>query len=135
MAVQALTASVIIINDVDYSNRAKSVTLTVDAAQLDTTTMASDGWVEMIGGNKSGTLAVEFLDDVAASKIDAELWAILNTVVTFKVRLDDAVVGTSNPEYQGSVLITQHNIGGSQGELASKSLSFPTSGAVTRATS
>ena len=135
MAVQALVAEVVTLNSVDQSDRCKSATLTIDSAQLDTTTFASDGWTEMIGGLKSGTLTLEFLDDVAASQLDSELFPLLGTVVTFAVRLDDAAVGTSNPEYQGSVLVTQHNIGGAVGELATKSLSFPITGAVTRATS
>lgn len=132
MGIMALTAQVVTINGETYTNRSKGATLTVDAAQLDSTTMASDGWTEAVGGLKSGTLGVEFLDDVAAGEIDADMWPLLGTVVTFVVRQDDAVVGSSNPEYRGSVLVTQHTIGGSVGDLASKSLSFPTTGAVTR---
>jgi hypothetical protein len=44
-------------------------------------------------------------------------------------------VGASNPKYTGSVLITQASIGGAVGELAMKSLTFPVTGAVTRAVS
>ena len=42
-------------------------------------------------------------------------------------------VGTSNPKYTGSVLMKQHNLGAAVGDLGMKSLTFPTSGAVTRA--
>jgi hypothetical protein len=44
-------------------------------------------------------------------------------------------VGTSNPKYTGSVLIKSWNpIEGSVGDEASVGVSYPTSGAVTRAT-
>lgn len=132
MAVFALTAQVCTVNSVDYSDHLKSATLTVDAAQLDTTDFASAGWVEMIGGLKSGTLALEFMDDVADNDVDEELWALLGTVVAFTLKPVAGTTGASNPEYQGNVLITGHSIGGAVGDLAGKSLSFPTSGAITR---
>lgn len=132
MAVYALTSEYCAINSVDYSGDLKSATLVVDAAQLDTTDFASSGWVEYIGGLKSGTLSLEFQDDVADDAVDEELWDLLGTVVTFAVRPTSAAAGTSNPEYTGSVLVTSHSIGGTVGDLAMKSLSFPTSGAVSR---
>lgn len=132
MAVYALTSQVVTINSVDYSDHLKSATLTVDAAQLDTTDFASGGWVEMIGGLKSGTLALEFMDDVADNDVDEELWNLLGTVVTFTIKATSGSISTSNPEYQGNVLITGHSLGGAVGELAQKSLTFPTSGAITR---
>ena len=132
MAVYALTSTVCTVNSVDYSDHLKQATLTVDAAQLDTTDFASGGWVEMIGGLKSGTLTLEFMDDVADNDVDEELWALLGTVVAFTLKPVGGTTGTSIPEYQGSVLVTGHSIGGGVGELAGKSLTFPTSGAITR---
>ena len=133
MGVYALTSQYTSINSVDYSGDLKSSTLVVDAAQLDTTDFASGGWVEYIGGLKSGTLALEFQDDVADSVLDDEWWALLGTVVAFEVRPTSASVGAGNPKYTGNVLITTHSIGGSVGDLAMKSVTVPTSGAITRA--
>lgn len=134
MAVFALTNEHLTINSVDLSDHVKSAVLTVDAAQLDSTAM-SDSWTEMIGGLKSGSLAVTFNDDYAAGSVDATLWAALGTVVTFVVRPVATAVSATNPNYSGSILISQHSVGGGVGELASKSLTFQTSGTVTRATS
>ena len=132
MAVFALTSTVVTVNAVDYSDHLKSAVLTLDAAQLDTTDFASAGWVEMIGGLKSGSLQLNFMDDVADNDVDEELYALLGTVVTFAVKATSSAISASNPEYQGSVLITGHTIGGAVGELAQKSLTFPTSGAIVR---
>lgn len=132
MAVYALTSQVCTLNSVDYSDHLKAATLTLDAAQLDTTDFASAGWTEAIGGLKSGTLSLEFMDDVADNDVDEELYALLGTVVAFTLKATSGAIAAGNPEYQGSVLVTSHAIGGSVGELAKKSLTFPLTGAPTR---
>ena len=132
MASYALTSQVVTLNAVDYSDHLRSATLTLDAAQLDTTDFASGGWTEAIGGLKSGTLSLEFMDDVADNDVDEELYALLGTVVAFAIKATSSAISASNPEYQGNVLITGHSLGGAVGELAQKSLSFPTSGAIVR---
>lgn len=133
MAVFALTTTQLTLNSVDLTDHVKSVTLTVDAAQLDSTAMGSE-WTEVIGGLKSGTLAVTFNDDYDTSSVDASIWGALGTVVTFSTRATSAAVGTTNPSYSGSVLISQWIAGGQVGDLASKQVSWPVSGTVTRAT-
>jgi len=122
------------LNSTDVSAYVKSAKLDLGAAELDSTTMGDDS-TEMIGGVKSGTLAVEFVDSVTSAEIDAILWPLFGTVVAFKVRPDSAEVGVNNPQYAGNVLISQHSLGGSHGELATKSLTFPTSGDIARTTS
>lgn len=134
MAVFALTNEYLALNgSATLNDHVKSAVLTVDVAQLDSTAMG-DSWIEVIGGLKSASLAITFNDDYAASNVDATLWPLLGTVVTFEVRPDAGSVSATNPKYTGSVLIGQHVLGGSVGELAAKSLTFPVSGAVTRAT-
>ena len=65
----------------------------------------------------------------------ASLQCICKYIGVFEIRLSDAAVSATNPKYTGSILISQHNLGGAVGELAAKNLTFQTSGAVTRATS
>ena len=133
MAIFALTSEVVTINAVDYAAYCKSATLALDAAQLDATDMASAGWTESLGGLKSGTLSIELMDDFAAGEVDADLYALLGTVVAFTIKPTSAAPSAANPNYTGSVLVTGHSLGGSVGELATKSLTFPTTGAITRA--
>lgn len=135
MAVFAITTHQLTFNAVDLTDHVKSVTLSMEAAQLDSTAMG-DTWVEQTGGLKSGTLAITFNDDYAASSVDTTLWSAFNTgtVVTFSTKPTSAATSATNPSYSGSVLPSQHSIGGGVGELAAKTVSFPLSGAVTRAT-
>ena len=132
MAVFALTSEVTSLNGVDHTATLKSSVLALDAAELDTTDFASGGWTEMIGGLKSGTLALNFMDDVVDNAVDELLFALLGTVVTFAVKATSAAISASNPEYQGSVLVTGYTFGGDVGTLASKQLTFPTTGTVVR---
>lgn len=135
MAVLVLTSTYLSLNATDLSSYAKKIELAVDAEQLDATDFASGGWRESVGGLKSGTISFDANDDVAASALDSIMWPLLGTVVAFEVRMTSSAVGTSNPKWTGSVLITGHNVGGDVGTLAQKGYTLPTSGTVTRATS
>jgi hypothetical protein len=131
-----LLAEYISINSNVLNAFTKKAELTVEVEEKDVTNYASLGWKEVTGGLKSGELGCEFLQDFAATKLDAIMWPLLGTVVPFEVRADQAAVGTSNPKYTGSILINGWNpLTGSVGDEATVSLGFPTSGAVTRATS
>jgi len=133
MAVFALVNQFLSINAVTLSDHAKQATLTVDADQLDSTAMG-DLWKKATGGLKGGQLVIEFNDDYAASNVDATLWPLLGTNVAFLTRPDAGAVSATNPNYSGQVFIGQHTVGGSVGELAKKTLTFPTNGTITRAT-
>lgn len=133
MAVMALLNEYVSLNAVAMSDHVRQATLAVEATTLDASAMG-DGWVKNIYGLKSGSLQIEFNDDFVPAQVDALLWPLLGTNVAFEVRLDAGVVGTSNPKYTGLVGIAQHSIGGSLNEVARKSVTYPTSGAVTRAT-
>lgn len=135
MSVYMISSEYLALGGTDYSAHVKSAVLTVDANQLDSTDMASGGWTEAEPGMKSGQLAVTWQDDVAAASIDSVLWSLFATKPTFEVRATSSAVGTSNPKYTGSVLCTNTSIGGAVGDLAQKSTTWPTSGAVSRATS
>lgn len=135
MAKIVLTSEYVAINGTDLSEYCNKAELQIEVEAKDVTTFGSGGAKEFIGGLKSGTLALEFKNDFAASELDSIMWPLLGTVVTFAVRPTSAAVGTSNPSYSGSVLVTGHNpITGGVGDEATMSLSFPTTGAISRAT-
>ncbi|GGT43364.1 hypothetical protein [Streptomyces purpureus] len=135
MPKMVLLAQFLSLNGTDLSEYTRKAEVSVEVEDKDVTTYASLGWKEVIGGLKSGELGLEFLQDVAATEIDSIMWPLLGTVVPFVVRADQSAVGASNPSYSGSVLINAWNpIEGSVGDEASVSVSYPTSGAVVRAT-
>ena len=88
------------------------------------------------GGLKDGSISLEFNSDFAASEIDATLFPILATTVAFVVKPTSSAVSATNPSYSGNCLVTQHvPVGNAVGDLATTSVTWPTSGTITRATS
>lgn len=134
MAKMVLLAQYVAIGGTDLSSYGMKAELTMEVEDKDVTTYASNGWTEVLGGLKSGTLALGFKNDVAAAALDSIMWPLFGTVQTFEVRHSSAVVGTSNPKYTGSVLVKEWKFGGSVGDVAEVDVTFPTSGAVARAT-
>lgn len=129
-----LTSEYVGLNSVDRSSFVTSAELSLESEAKDVTNYGSGGWKEFLGGLKSGELKLKFLQDVAASAIDSVMFPLLGTVVPFEVRATSAVVGASNPKYTGNILITGWNpIEGSVGDEATVSVSYVTSGAVSRA--
>lgn len=122
------------INAVVLSTFVTKATLNVSADELEDTAMG-DTYRSRLGGLKDGTLQLEFNQDFAGSAPDVSLWALLGTVVAFKLRPTTGSITTTNPEYQGSVLISKINpLDNSVGEKGSMSVTWPTSGTITRAT-
>lgn len=136
MPKMVLLAAYVNINANDLSDNAAKIELTAEVEEKDVTTFGSLGWKVVLGGLKSGGLALDFKQDFAATKLDSIMWPLFGTVVPFEVRADQAAVGTSNPKYTGNLLIKEWKpISGQVGDDASVGVSYPTSGAITRATS
>jgi hypothetical protein len=134
MAKKVLLASYIALGGTDLSAYCSKIELTLEGESKDSTTFGSGGWHEELTGIRSGSLGLTFKQDVAASQIDSIMWGLLWTQPTFEVRLDNAVVGASNPKYTGAVNVKAWNpISGSVGDLAEVSVTYPTTGAVARA--
>jgi len=130
-----LTDASVVINSVDLSDHVSSVTLDITADEIMTTSMGST-FQSRTGGLKSGTLSIEFQQDFAASEVDATMFPLLGTTTAFVVKPTSASVAATNPSYSGSILINQHiPLANGVGELSTMSVSYPTSGVISRATS
>lgn len=119
----------------DVSSSARQVVISLEADDVETTNFGSAGWKERIGGLKGGTLQIEWIDDVASGGIDSSIFTLFGGTAAFTVRPGGtAAVGTSNPEYSGTVLVNATSVGGAVGDLATKSVTWPITGAVARGT-
>ena len=135
MAKFVLTDASVTLNSVDLSDHVASVTLDITADEIMTTAMG-ETFQSRTGGLKTGSLSVEFQQDFSAGEVDATLWPLLGSTTTFEVKPTSSAVSATNPKYSGSVLVNQHiPVANGVGELATMSVSFPTSGTITRATS
>ena len=134
MATFVFTDASVTINSVDLSDHVRSVTLDITAEEQDDTAMGAT-FRSRKGGLKDGSISLEFNSDFAAAEIDATLFPILATTVAFVVKPTNSAVSSTNPSYSGNCLVTQHvPVGNAVGDLATTSVTWPTSGTITRAT-
>lgn len=135
MAKTVLTAEYVFLNAVDLSTYTSKAELQVAVEDKDVTNYGSVGWHEHIGGLKQGTINLEFFNDFAVGLLDAIMWPLLGTVIAFELRATQSARSTSNPAYTGNLLVEAWNaITGSVGDVATVSVSYSTTGAVTRLT-
>lgn len=136
MAKQIISNPVIVLAGGTVSSSARQATISVEADDVETTNFGGAGWRERIGGLKGGTVDIEWLQDYASGGIDSVAYALVGSTASMEIRpAGTAAAGTSSPAYQFSVLVTGWNpIDSAVGDLATVSVSWPITGAVTRAT-
>jgi hypothetical protein len=119
----------------DMSTFCKQVELSYEADDLETTTFGSGGARTRIQGLRDGSVSFTFNDDFAATTVDDRVWGWFNTgtPVNVRIRPTSAVISAANPEYRIDALPTEFMMGGAVGDLLEKSLTWPTSGVLTRA--
>jgi hypothetical protein len=122
------------LNGQNLSTSLASVELPIEIDEQETTAFGSE-WRTRIAGLKSGSITLEFHQDFAAGAIDATLWPLLGTNATVVVVPTSGTVTASNPSYTGTFLVTQYTpYASTVGDLATLSVTWPLTGALTRAT-
>jgi hypothetical protein len=134
MAVVALTAAKVTIAGTDMSAFIDTVEMDIETDDVETTNFGSGGWRTRIGGLKKGSVKLSFNDDFNTTTVDDRLWSWFGTVQACNVKATQAANSATNPEYQFSVLVTSMMpVKGKVGELAVQDVTWPITGAVTRA--
>lgn len=122
------------INGQNLSTSLASVELPIEIDEQETTAFGSE-WRTRIAGLKSGSITLEFHQDFAAGALDSILWPLLGTNATVVVSPTSGTVTSSNPSYSGQFLVSQYTpYASTVGDLATVSVTWPLSGALTRAT-
>lgn len=125
----------VVFGTANFSSLVAAVTLEFTAEEQDVTAFGTAGFRERIAGLKDGSLSVDFHQDFAAGSIDSYFWGNLGSAVAVTLTPTSGSATSSNPVYSGTVLITGWSpMASSVGDLATVSVSYPTSGVWTRAT-
>ena len=122
MAIQYWQDASILVDDIEMACNAKSVSLSTTVEALDTTAICTTGWTTVVGGLKSGSVNIEFMQDVAADAVDATLYPLLGTANVPKSIVTNSADGSAAYLLQ-SIPLTYTPITGSVGELAMGSIS------------
>jgi hypothetical protein len=100
-----------------------------------TTTAFGSTWVTRVAGLKEGSFTLQFNQDYAVSTVDATLWPLLGTSATVVIKPTSTATSSSNPAYTAICLVTDLTpVSGQIGDLATFSVTWPTTGTVSRAT-
>lgn len=122
------------INGTPFSASLAAVTLDISSEEQETTAFG-DGYRTRIGGLKDGSITLDFHQDFGAGSVDATLFPLLGTQATVVIKPTSGTVTATNPSYSALALVTQYQpFASNVGELATLSVTWPTSGSITRAT-
>lgn len=134
MAKFAATDYKIVVGGVNLSTNLNSVELSIEADDLETTAFGGE-WRTRIGGLKTGSITLSFLQDFGAGSVDATLYPLFNTLATVVITPTSGTVTATNPSYTAVALVNQYMpFASSVGDIATLSVTWPTSGTITRAT-
>ena len=136
MAKFVLKDAEIVINLIDLSNRVNAATLDINPDLPEANTMGTFFKVRLVGLSDA-TLSVTFTQDFSSGSVDATLFPLVGAVPFTVTAMADktAGIGVTNPRFSMSaVLGTYQPIQGTIGDTALVNATFPSSGALTRAT-
>jgi hypothetical protein len=135
LAKYVVTGTSVTLNGSDISANTARAEIVINAAEVDTTDFGSGGFTEVIGGLKSGQVTLDFHNDFGSGGVSDLLKDLVGTIGTVTIDPTGAGAGATNPVYTAEVLISSFTpIAGAVGDLATFSVTFPTSGSVTFAT-
>lgn len=134
MAKFAATDYKVTVNGTNLSTNLNSVELSIEADDLETTAFGGE-WRTRVGGLKTGSITLSFLQDFGAGSVDATLYPLFNTLATVVITPTSGTVTATNPSYTAVALVNQYMpFASSVGDIATLSVTWPTSGTITRAT-
>ena len=135
MAKTVVTSRYVSIGTADVSSALSGASLEITVEEVDKTSLGSAGWREVAAGLKSGSVTLNWQQDFGVGGVDSLLYPLIGTEATVTIRSSSATVSATNPAYSAVVLVSQYTpIAGAVGDLATFDVTFPTVGAVSRAT-
>jgi len=131
-----LTNAKVTINAVNLSDHIASVTLSTSADVVDTSGFSSTAARSRVAGLLDNSVTLEFHQDFATSNVEQTIYPLIGTTTTVVVIPVDTTVSATNPSYTFTALVSEWQpLSGAIGELATASVTWPISGAITKATS
>ena len=133
MARIVLTDAKVTINSVNLSDHIASVTLSTSNDVVETTGFSSTAARTRVAGLQDNSVTLEFHQDFATSNVEQTIYPLLGTNTTIVVSPTSTVSATS-PSYSFSATVAEwQSLSGAVGELATASVTWPISGAITKA--
>ena len=138
MAKYVVTGNTVSLNGTDITASVARAELVITSTEVDVTDFASGGYTEVVGGLKSGTVSLDFHSDFGAGGLNTVLTEdLVGTIGTVVLITNNGTAASSEtPSFTANVLLNSVSpVSGAVGDLSTFSVSFPTSGAIVKATS
>lgn len=135
MAKQVANNVVVKIGGVDLSQWVSSVSIGTSVNEIPTTSFASGGVVERVGGLKDNSVTISFMQDFAASAVEATIYPLIGSTAAFIINPSSTAASSTAPNYTGTVLVLEWTpVAGAVGELLTADVTWPITGAIAKAT-
>jgi hypothetical protein len=129
-----LNNAYISVGGVDLSDLVASVTLSETFDIVETTAFSSTAAKTRVAGLEDNSITLEFHQDYATGEVEQTIYPLLGTAATVIVKPNGSTTSAFNPSYTCSAIISEWTpLNGSVGELATASVTWPVTGAVTKA--
>ena len=134
MARIVLTNAFISVGGVDLSDLVSSVSLSSTFDVVETSAFSSSATKTRVAGLTDNSITLEFHQDYATGEVEQTIYPLLGTVAAVIVKPNGASTSAFNPSYSCQAVISEWTpVSGAVGELASASVSWPVTGAITKA--
>lgn len=136
MARIVLTDAKVTINGVNLSDHIASITINQSNDVVETTAFSNTAKTR-VAGLADNSVTLEFHQDFASSNVEATIngsTSLVGTVTAIVVTPTSGSVSATNPSYSFNALVAEWTpLNGSVGELSTASVTWPISGAITKA--
>jgi hypothetical protein len=133
MARTVLTNAYVKIGTVDFSDLIASIEFSDEAEEIETTAFGQTGRTR-VGGLRDQSISLDFHVDFDPAEVDDTIGALVGGTAAIEFAPKGTAIGSANPKWSGSVLVTEWGWGGGVGELATKSVTWPVDGVLARST-
>ena len=135
MARIVLTNASVTFASTDVSSYVSSVTLSTSLDVVDTTSFGNTARTR-VAGLADNQVTVEFFQDFGSGLLESIVYPTIGTSAAMVIKPVAGSTTATNPSYSFNALVSEWQpLSGAVGELATASVTWPISGAITKATS
>ena len=130
-----LTNASVTFASTDVSSYVSSITLSTSLDVVDTTSFGNTARTR-VAGLADNQVTIEFFQDFGSGLLESIIYPTIGTSAAMVVKPVAGSTTATNPSYSFNALVSEWQpLSGAVGELATASVTWPISGAITKATS
>jgi hypothetical protein len=135
MARIVLTNASVTFASTDVSSYVSSITLSTSLDVVDTTSFGNTSRTR-VAGLADNQVTIEFFQDFGSGLLESIVYPTIGTSAAMVIKPVAGTTTATNPQYSFNALVAEWQpLSGAVGELATASVTWPISGAITKATS